>query len=580
MFSSMFFAVPKYSQGLDAAKNLIITVYFIITYNAFGALVFSVIHIPVNLISMGIWALFPACLICVWKRKKGWKNQEVRVDWIKLIGLGVLTLAFLLVHLKVFSFDFRHSFNNDIDPANHFRYALNVVRTEKVSGMYFAALFNSFFISVLKPILSELEWYRAFIMGVSVSNWLGMITFYVLALDFLKNKRKTFTAAVVTLLYWFGYPLYSYIGGNFVYWEMGVMLTLFLIMMAHDLWDNVVSVWWGLTVLLLAMFSVAMCYVQFAPMVFGSVFVLTVLYLLRCGVPKKIIGISCLSLAAVGSIGIVVCLNTIFKNIDVLSALKLNGCIYTEFYRDFFLLIPAAIFVLYKDYEKKECSVFGIFLIVCTGFTCFMFVLMYLDIASVYYYMKNNYMMWMLLWLCVVRAIGISAKSERGYLVAYAGFMVLSLFLCGISLRNGMPDQHGNNEEGYEKAYFEIYKYNAMLLHKDYEEMQYSQDKFDIMRYVIENLNDTRTPVAFLMTSNCKGDCYWYEAFTQQNSRPYYWNNWLHEDLELLEQIIEEQQTEYAVVLKRSQAYQKYPEYFDSFNEIYENDEAKIIQIQ
>lgn len=579
LFLAIFF-LKKSENKILLIRGGILSIVFIMTYSAVVVMIFQILGIAISPVSLGVLYAITATVvgIYIFKRKQ---VQKIEIDKIELIGFIILSIVFLMIELKVFSWSLRHSFNNEVDPANHFKMAMNIVRNGKVSGMYFSALFNSCIINMCKPFLAEIKLYKAFILGNTLQNYICLIFFYVLVFKFAKNEKTKIAAIIITLLYWFGYPLYSYIGGNFVYWEAGVLLIEYLIFVLYELLEGKSKTIPCIVAIAFGLYSLAVCYIMFAPAAFIGAFVVFLLFLVKRGIPVKKIVVGCSVLITIGILGVLFCYYMIFssKGLQVGKTLTLQGGIYSEVYRDFLFLVPPVLYVCIKDIKRKNWSVFHIFLLSFVGVTGVMFVMRLFGAISTYYYFKNYYALWMLFWIGVMLLSAQIRKEEITYWIAYSSIIVLSAIMCFGKVEEKFYYVEDVEEVKNYKELLGIYEYNIELLKKDYETEKYSDEKFEIMQYVIDNLSGKDTPTVFLMTSNCKGDCYWYEAITQQDSKAFYSSRWKNENLELLESALKENDIQYFVILKSSQAYNRYPEYFEKYEWIFENEEGIIAKV-
>ena len=217
--------VPKTDGKINAVKAAVMGTMALFCYQVLIGFCFDKIGIPVNLkttcIAMAAVAVFLWGMII---RKK--KVQKLFIRWTDVLVLVLLAVFMIAVSLHMFTPRLRLSYVNS-DPANHFNMAMNIVKTEKISGViYFSAFVDAMFIELFAPVLTVAKYYKAFIAADIFMHVLEIWMFYVLTLTISDKKIVRFFAPVIALGYFMGYPAYSYLTGGFVYWSTGAMILL------------------------------------------------------------------------------------------------------------------------------------------------------------------------------------------------------------------------------------------------------------------------------------------------------------------------------------------------------------------
>lgn len=110
-------------------------------YHTFWAAILNVIHIPVNIISMGIIDLLTGGLLWFFiVKKKKWQRYEFAIADAAFL---VTALAIIAVFAKVRYGGMALNINFlTIDPANHFRAAMDLVDTGTVTSMFYETVLN------------------------------------------------------------------------------------------------------------------------------------------------------------------------------------------------------------------------------------------------------------------------------------------------------------------------------------------------------------------------------------------------------------------------------------------------------
>lgn len=169
MLSFLFLLVglllyPRSQKKLGFVQEAVMNFLVVMCYGAVGAGLISNLKLPVNLISMSLLYLILA--IVIWSIIICKKNvQKLTISKIEVISILILSIIFLLIELKVFSLELRAAYDYNTDAGNHLVEALQVVRRQKVSGIYFAALYNGLTIELLQPFLEEIQYYKGFVLA-------------------------------------------------------------------------------------------------------------------------------------------------------------------------------------------------------------------------------------------------------------------------------------------------------------------------------------------------------------------------------------------------------------------------------
>lgn len=110
-------------------------------YHTFWAAILNVIHIPVNIISMGIIDLLTGGLLWFFiVKKKKWQRYEFAIADAAFL---VTALAIIAVFAKVRYGGMALNINFlTIDPANHFRAAMDLVENGTIAGMFYERVLN------------------------------------------------------------------------------------------------------------------------------------------------------------------------------------------------------------------------------------------------------------------------------------------------------------------------------------------------------------------------------------------------------------------------------------------------------
>lgn len=564
---------PKAKNKEAFILELCTAIIFVMCYAVFAAQLFSAIGIRVNLKSISIaYNLLSIVLLVQIKRKKN--IQNLYLDRFQIVSIIFLTILFAVVELKTFSYELRASFCNIHDAGGHFTMAMDVVRQQTVGKMPFAPLHNAMIIEICSPFLNEIKYYKAFILADSLHYYFELIFFYSLTLRFQRKKITKYIAPIIAILYWWGYPLYSYIVGNFVYWGWGVILCVYVILEMDYLFKEGKNYVRYLNIFM-GFIGVLSCYILFGPPLFlGSIL------LIYPRVKDKVLKnrkylLLMLGIGLVMILGVTFSLYIYFGNDikRIFEAVNQDGWIYSNIGSDFLITLPFVICLLLFSKEKRCMSIPMHFLLSFIIYTAIMFILVLGNIMSRYYYYKYYYLIWFVWWIVVLEAIDqIEVYNEtKKYVKAYLITIIISYLFCFTRIEKIIPEQMKEDSEGVFGT--DLYQYNFGYLDQDYEQYKYTTGYMDINEYV-RNLDDSRGAVLFLNYNDCKSEAIWFHAITEE---PY---TGVLDDYsqQQLNSIISDEQYDYFVVMKDSGLYTLNQDFFRQYLWIYENEEGFVMK--
>lgn len=566
---------PKTNKKEMFLTELSIGIVTVLCYAILCAQIFSIIGIAVNLKSMSVtYIVFSVLLLFILLKSK--KVQHFYIDWFQLGSVLILSIIFLIIELKTFSYEMRASFYNSFDAGGHFLMAINVVKNQAVDKMPFTPFHNGMMIEVLKPVLSEYKYYKAFVLADSLHYYFELIFFYSLTLEFTNKKITKYLAPIITLLYWLGYPLFSYVIGNFVYWGWGVILCGYVVFAAHRLYKDGRKYIYC-TEIILGVIGVISCYMLFVPpLLIGVAFLLypSIKDILSKNKRNTIIVVGIfLSLLVIVMYSFWIYFGNSITSI--LDALRMDGFIYSNIGSDFLLTLPLILAILQFSKRKNKVSIFMRFFIADLGYTMIMLILVLTHFMSRYYYYKYYYLVWLFWWLVIINGIDeIEIHEEaRAYIKPYIWTVIVSYVICFTRIDKLLPSEM--KENGMAVFGTDLYMYNFSFLDHDYEEYKYTTNKMDINMFVKENLMNNGEDALFLNYYNDgRSEATWYQAITGGPIR-YVLEDRLKDNWK---QAIVDKEFNYYVVMKNSIIYVKNQDFFKQYVWIFENEEGFVMK--
>ncbi len=567
---------PKTEGKLNICKMIVMGTMTIFCYQAFMALIYKITGVTVGLTST-LYSMVPANIV-LWvgigvKRR----IQKVFIRWTDVLCLAVLIAFIAYLSLHMFTADLRLSYVNT-DPANHFRFAMNIVEYGELDSIYFSAFVDAMFIQLAAPFIPAASYYKAFIISNIFMHMLEICMFYVLVLTVSEKKIVRIFAPFFSVFYFFGFPAYSYMTGGFVYWSNGVMILMLIIyaLLLIERYPKMLR--YTGVVLFFGAYANSCCNRLFIPVNFLALFVILFIMIFRHR--KAVINKKAFAAIIAGTIcaGVVAALfffrfwsGSIEKMLRYVSN---NGGMYRSMYADLVFFIPALVLVFYYVFYKREkgyiIPVMTLCMFVCT---VAMYVLWYNYLMSTYYYYKIYYNLWLMAWLLVAMALAFMAEKKQliGFF-SYGSMIVLIGYLVLTDYDGMMWERRADYNGPYAtQQMFSLYRYNMDSLLTDYEEYQISDGILDVYAYAVENTHGEYVPILTM-----RGEClFWYDGMKAQSSlklagdkRTLMWNVRKLDKLGVDKIVIIKEEDEY---------YTKYQDYFDKCEVIYENAFAAVL---
>ncbi len=547
-----------------------ISVISVTCYQVLIAAILNLIHIPVNIISIGIFDIIVAIILWYLIINKK-RNQEYIYD--KMDGMYLLVLIMVI---GIFAYK-RYGINLGIhyltiDPAAHLKSAMDVVNGQRIDSMFYASLNNALLIEMLGIFTTVSSYYKIFVLADIIHLFLAGLMFFGVIRRYCTDTFLKVSGIAVSMVYLLGYPLNSTIFG-FVYLGMGVTIVAYLIVVTDEFVRGNLNKWIGILLLFLGCLGIFETYVLFMPVTF---FAILVCVLVKQYQDKKLVSkdtvITGLAIFLIPCIiGLLYTYMGIFGGeTSVGSAIATEGAIYRDLYSNFLLLIPLAVYGYWnfmKEHKNRLVMYMFPFL------SIFILVLFYRGMrgqVSSYYFYKNYYLLWLVVFVLVFMGVVYLEKKSR--MIAVLGFMIW-LFTMFILVFN-VEGRIQNKSSLYcvstkASSYLDIYSFNIDGIHVP----AYESDKVALYKYAREELIENGEDIVPL--AGYWEDYYWMEAVTNQRLSGFdYWNNGDERFFESLEEV------NYVIVLNNGDFYERNGEYFNSLERIYENSQGYIAKVK
>lgn len=561
IFVSGFWMFPKSGKKLLGVVWIPVTAVFLMCFHVLAGGIINLIRLPVNIVSVGFADI--ALGVFFWQnilRKKEKQIYEWKKEQFLFLGLlGAATAAF-----AIFRYGTGLELNYyTIDPAAHLRDAMDVVNKQQVQNMFYAALNNALLIELLAPLAVVSEYYKFFLLAEVLNLFLSGAMFYALIQRWCQNRFTKAAAFIAAFLYTAGYPLNNALFG-FTYLGMGVTIIACLLLLTDSFIEEKLNPGINIFLMMAGCLGIFESYMLFMPVVYFAVFfciagkrykqkrlftVKTVTDYLAIFLLPCILGLY------YGFFGV------FSGDVTVGSAISAEGAIYRDLYSNFLALAPFAMIAVYQMVKKKIYQTLNIMLPMMMVFMAGMFAAGIKGKVSSYYYYKNYYVLWLLVFLMAF--IGISYLSEYAREVVVCCFLswgAVALFYV-TRLEETLADRKPLFVPMQKADQLnDVYSFNCQLLMFP----GYPSYKMELYQYVYENLlaKGGTVPIAAGWE-----DDYWYQAVTNQrlSEELQHWKN-EKQYFKFLEK-----EGDMILVLYDNELYTKNQKYFDSLERVYEN---------
>lgn len=561
---SMLIAYPKKSEKVNFIVDALFSYVSILCVTSVFAILLNLVKIPINLFSMG--GLFIVCGAAIGLRaahKK--KMQHHYLKKSDAIAVLVLTLAVGILSLYIFTPYIHANYYNSVDPYNHFLYAMKIVRSESLSGMFFNPLYNGMFIELLAWAMPQSWAYKAFILSDIYHIILELLFFYAVLLIVVSHKVKKYTLLGISILYWCSFLMLSFLWG-FVYWSMAAMLAMYVFILLKLYVEKVKSTKVLLGFMIPGVFAVTICYVEFTPGIVLTILV-TVLYnyakneaiqwngkYIKYGI---VIILMLILLALLGY-------HFVFytQGVNLFQALQMGE--QQNIGLELVLMLPLVMYILFKNIRNQmKLTALQLAYLVNLLLQLVFTILSICHIISTYYLQKNYFILFFLSIVVIFEQSTIWTKKNTEYVMLYSvavlGFFVLSY--------------DGKNSSTFSLQQSTVAQNLDVLTKYDFHDGVLSDNgKIYLMQYAMEELCGDGVVVPLIAsTPGRRGICSWLEA--TYDTRSFIWLEDAQCSEEIMEDILRQSRVTHFIIFYDDLLYiDDLNEYFNSFERVYSND--------
>lgn len=469
------YLVRKSDEKLNAVTYLVFTaVLFMIVQAVEAGIISKIPVIPINAAVFGVLHIAEGValwyVILVRKCRQAYSFEAADV-------LTLVVLAFFVAVAAVRQFGFGlNDFNFELsDSARHFMFARTVADDGQLTSLYFSSLNSGLLMNMLRGSISAFSFYRIFILFEAGVLFLNGAMFWALIRKYLQDKYSVIIGVVLTVAYMMGYPWNSMVFGT-AYLSTSILCVTMILFLMELYLNNVFH-----SKLLTAALVMASCYALlhsyslFVPPVLGGIVLLVLFkYVKEHSVPvKKVYAIGGILFAACLVAGIAFLYLWLVKGVldKQLDALSWWGYIYGTLYADFLFAAPFCIVWFIKSIRSKTINMECIMLFVLLAFTFVLFLGNCFGKISAYYYYKSYYVLWIPVFMVMLRAI-IGLKKEKifmyGYIITWGLLFLVYISSAEKRLASDYNlDLTAPSDGKSASEYFNLYDFNIVRGHAD-----------------------------------------------------------------------------------------------------------------
>ena len=600
-------AVKKNDKKESFITWTVLSVMFSFCYQTAIGAVYWKTELPVSILTIGAADLAAGIGLWIITLKGG--KQAYKIDRYEVLGVLVCFLTAGYYFAKRFDLGRAIDFVS-VDSASFFNIAHIIVREHRIpTNMFMAHLTTALPMEMMRPVWGDFNSFRIMLLWEAGYFFLSGMIFFVLIRSILKNKGMKAVGLIATFFYMLAYPLYSMIFG-FTYFGLSITLIGYLIYVTGLFISSSVKRRVSYVMLNFGLFGLFMSYMMFVPPIYVGILIAILAgeYFVNGG---KVISLKtikeCFGVFLIPSVcGLLLTFaNLIFISSDVVNSnastaeggsrgIATDGGCYNELYTNFvclfpFMLIGIAVILtaakakrrasleakeaetseVYEDNLRQSIDITTIAL--TAAMAAFMAVLLFLcfkKYVSVYYYVKNNNIMWLLAEILLIKAMAyIYDRSRLTVAALYASFILMM----GMLFFNVDDKIQARNERFMSNAitgFFNIYSFNH-----EFNRIPPQINGGDVLiyRFVRDNISVEDQPSILVLGEYIYTA--WFPYMTDQKNIRQVNETYQYDELDFAEYKY--------VVVQRSDIYFYGQEYLDSLsNVIYWADDGFIVEME
>lgn len=597
-----FMLYKKSDEKLSFVKWLIILILTIISYNIVVGMFFGLLAVASNMLLLSaVNVLF--IFLLSYKSIKNKDFQKYYYSKKEIAGLIIITLMFVVMLVKDMKIQNGDIVHVAIDSSIHYRAAKHYSDTMMAFINVEDKTFFDFNIMQTGAYIND-----GLLMHITNAISNGAITYehtyeffeclmvfmcglglYAIIMDKIQGKIGFVLSMAFYALFIYGYPYNSYLFG-FSYLTVGMVTTIALLVVVELLYskDNINKLF-VITLIGITAFGLIFSYCLFAPIAFAAVCLYTFLkdfkqqgktYLKIFKSTTLIVTAVLFVVAVIGVLYFIVPAHFINGQEPVSDAIKNDGAIYSELWRDIIVYAPFAILyaiTLFKKLKDRNIEFLDVFSVIYVMFYAVMYVAMRLAIISPYYFYKTYFILWVVIFAITIDLINrysntrILGRVIQVYSSAWVIFVCVMIILKASTL---LPEDVKHSIPNYIGMY---YIENCELRGSYLVHLNFTNEKQEISKFVRENLEDANADNTVLITGTYNERC-WATVTTELSSDKLEYRDVIQDTLfHHIRQLYYGKDKKYIINYQGTNEYEKWP-LKENFKILFENEAGYVAE--
>lgn len=431
-------SIPITTMGIlmikKSKKELNLIVYFIISvlltmcYQVAGADFVDKLGIEPSIYSIGILNYSLFVLLYYISKKRGIQKYQINIS--DVAAMITIAIVVFLSGRRQFGKDFSDfAYQSSCDCSRHLLFARQFAVNHEIVSIPFMAINTGLVIQSLYAFMEP--YYDVLVMPITdaIMLFIAGATMWALIREKLYNKNLIFVGMIGTIFYLTGYPLNNMVFGT-SYLGAGMTISLLIFTLICKYNDKEIGKYIFSITICLSFWALLRAYPLFFPIILVAVLVYYIIQYVLSDMPhlQKYLPYILIYLALLCGISIYLIFILVPYETNFIQILTMEGYIYKNLYGDFVFFFP---FVLYRGYICYKEKNWHFDFIMIIFMICYLITLLYVNYIgriSSYYYYKNNYLLWGVLFYVLFEVLGILSKRAVQIITVYFFTVLVIVF--------------------------------------------------------------------------------------------------------------------------------------------------------
>lgn len=513
--------VKKKENKQDIVKAITITVVLFLCYQTFISYAYTMLHIPITLLSLTITNIAIIVILAgvmIWKKEIQAYQFDLRdIIFIVILAFVVFFVACcnfgMPVNIKYIMTDASLHYLSAQEFYENESLLLTVDNIKSSNAMMPGAYSNiGILFKTFAPWIGETNLYQVFIGFDIFALFLSGMMFFVTIKKYVKTTLTYFIAGALSIIYLLGYPLNNMLFGYF-YLGIGVLAINAIVAIMQDWKEEAkLNTWYVIPTIFLLCFELFFSYYLFVPPIYGAIFIYYLFYFHKQKgkwINSKLITYSIITLIVPVVIGF--CYHVLpgllqENQIQVGKVIQTEGYIYRNLFSNVLLFIPFMLYYLAKE-KKIQFDIISIILWIL--YMCVLYISVFKLNISTYYFFKTYFVLWQFAIYLTFKGICYLVEEKKyGKILAsaYIGFYIL--LMIHSFLTSNVPvikDTFNKNEKITDVM--DIFGINKTVLLR--VGTDYTVEELEILNYVKENNIELKNNNALILADQRQEFWFW-----------------------------------------------------------------------